>query len=60
MENIRKKLREIDSFHFTSFLAGTFLNFIEYYLWPPDEAGLELLAEDDVLNSFSYNFCKQS
>ena len=31
-ENIQKKFLEIDSFHFTSFLARTFLNFLAYWI----------------------------
>ena len=30
MEKIKKKFREIDSFHLTGFLACTFLNFLAY------------------------------
>ena len=42
VSNIQKKIREINSFHFTSFLAWTFLNFLAQCDYSPGSVRLTL------------------
>ena len=48
MENIKKEFREINSFHLTSFLAWTFLNFLAHC--GEIERGLKMFSIHEKLN----------